>query len=355
MSPLRFAFVGIDHPHGHGWRELLRTFGDDVEMTAIVPGFEGGLTSLEERLANVPRFETVGALIDGGEFDAALVCLPNNENPAALIELANAGKHLLAEKPAAAAAEAFQPVVQAVREAGVVFQSGYTWRYDECATRLRDMVADGRFGKLISQEITFVTSDVKRRGPDHYVFDAERSGAGFFNWLACHSLDLLTYITGQSVVGVTARCGVFGATDADVEDGGAAILDLSGGGIATFVGGYWIPRWAGEFHWTLRGSERWVHWDPTRAGTGGVLEIHGPQPQWIAMDEIFAAPVDEVPGYGGRNGQRLVRDWIDAINSGGRDCPNTPESTLATLEVIDAIYESSKTGRRLELDGGVAL
>lgn len=348
MSALRLAFVGIDHPHGHGWRETLRTLEDDVEIAAIVPGFDGALTCLEERLAEVPRFETMGELIDWGEFDAALVCLPNSENPAALVELARAGKHLLAEKPAAASAKDFAPVIEAVRDAGVVFQSGYTWRYDECAARLREMVAEGRCGKLISNEITFVTSDVQHRGPDHYVFNAEQSGAGFFNWLACHSLDLLHDITSEAVVGVTARCGVFGETACEVEDGGAAILDLSGGGIATFVGGYWIPRWAGEFHWTLRGSERWVHWDPARPETGGVLEIHGPKPQWIAMEETFVTPVDTTPGYAGRAGQRLIEDWLRAIRNGGT-CRNTPESTLEVLRVIDAIYESSRLERRVEL------
>jgi len=348
MAALNLAFVGIDHPHGHGWRETLRTLEGDVEITAIVPGFNRALTSLEERLADIPRFETVGELIDRGDFDAALVSLPNRENPTALIELARAGKHLLAEKPAAASASEFAPVVEAVRESEVVFQSGYTWRYDECATRLRQMVAEGRCGKLISNEITFVTSDVRHRGSNHYVFDAEQSGAGFFNWLACHSLDLLHFISGQSVTGVTARCGVFGETDCEVEDGGGAILDLSGGGIATFVGGYWIPRWAGEFHWTLRGSQRWIHWDPTRAETGGVLEIHGPKPQWIAMEETFVAPLDTTPGYAGRCGQLLVEDWLRAIRSGDK-CRNTVESTLEVLRVIDAIYESSRLERRVEL------
>jgi predicted dehydrogenase len=132
--------------------------------------------------------------------------------------------------------------------------------------------------------MTFVTSDVQRRNPRHYLFDESVSGAGFFNWLACHTLDLLLYILQQPVTGVTSRVGVFGGTDVSVEDGGSAILDLADGSIATFVGGYWIPRWAGESHWTIRGSQRWVHWDPTRVDTSGVLEIHGPMPQWIAME-----------------------------------------------------------------------
>ena len=178
-------------------------------------------------------------------------------------------------------------MVAAVEKSGVAYQAGYMWRYDDIANRLRRMVQQDAFGKLISVEMTFATSDVARRGPDHYLFDPAASGAGFFSWLACHWLDTLLFVTGRAVVGVTARTGVYGAVPAQVEDGGAAILELEGGGIATFVGGYWHPRWAGESRWAIRGSQRWVHWDANRKGTNGVLEIHGPQPQWHAMEDVY--------------------------------------------------------------------
>lgn len=347
-APIRIAFLGIDHPHGAGWRQLLDLFADEIEITAIVPRFGGTTASLEERLTSAARFETVEELLAWGEFDGAIVCLPNNEAPAACARLAEGGKHVLAEKPAAGRAEELDPLIEAVEKTGIAFQNGYMWRYDEMANRLREMVRDGRFGKLINVEMTFFTSDVKRRGPDHYLFERTISTGGFFNWLACHFLDLLLYITGEGVVGVTARTGVFGATPTGVEDGGAAIFDLSGGGLATFIGGYWIPRWEGESRWSLRGSERWVHWDPARAGTSGVLEIHGPKPQWNAMDEVFSLPADETPGYGGSRGKGLIRDWLDSIRGQGRPCRNTPRSTKAALELIDAIEESSRMGQRVE-------
>ena len=351
-SPLRTAFLGIDNPHGAAWRELLGHFSDEIAMTALVPGFGGATTSLEERYANLPRFETVDELIDFGEFDAAIVALPNNEAPQAALQLAEAGKHILVEKPIAGSADEARPLVDSVTKHGVAFQNGYMWRYDEGANRLRDMLADGRFGKLISLEMTFVTSDVKRRDPDHYLFDPEISTGGFFSWLACHYLDLLLYITGEKITGVTARTGVFGDSECEVEDGGIAILDLSGGGIAAFLGGYWLPRWAGEAHWAIRGSERWVHWQPTRAGTGGVLEIHGPKPQWNAMEEIYTIPESEITGYGGQRGWALVRDWLDSIFDGGRGCRNTPQSTVYALEVVDRIYQSSESGRRIDCSIG---
>jgi len=347
-SPFRLAFLGVDHPHGWGWRETLSLLGDELEIVALVPRFGGVTASLEERLGQVRRFVTVEELVGWGEFDGAILCLPNNECPDAITKLAGAGKHVLAEKPAAATARDFEPALDTLLKSGVAFQTGYMWRYDPGAERLREMVADGRFGKLISVEMSFHTSDVGRRGPDHYLFDKNISGHGFFNWLACHWLDLLLFVTGQQVTGVTARVGRFGAVDVPVDDGGVAILDLAGGGIATFLGGYWLPRWTGESQWSLRGSERWVHWHPTRPGTGGVLEIHGPQPQWLAMEETFTIPADTTPGYSGQRAIRLVRDWIESARTGKPLCRNTPQSTMATLQLLDAIYQASEEGRRIE-------
>ena len=333
-----------------GWRESLRQVLDAVDITALVPAFNNGTASLEQRYADLPRFETVKALLrDGSDlFDGALVCLPNNTGPEAVIQLAQAGKHILLEKPGAANAADARRMAEAVRTAGVAFQSGYMWRYEEGANRLRDMMTDGSFGKLISLEMTWTTSDVFRRDPGHYLFDPKESGpVGFFNWLGCHHLDLLRYVTSQTVTGVTARVGNFGGTPIDMEDGGSAILDLSGGGMATFTGGYWHPRWVNDIQWTLRGTQRWVHWDPSRTGTGGVLEIHGPQPQFMAMRETFELPPDDTPGYGGKAMVALLRDWVRCAHEGG-DCRNTPESMVAVLETIDRIYESSISGRRVE-------
>jgi len=349
-DPFRIAFVGIDHPHGAGWRESLANLGNAVEIAAVVPGFGGTTYSLEERHSAVRRFESVPKLVAGAAstFDGAIVCLPNAECPLAVLELARAGKHVLVEKPGAASATEASAMVDAVRKAQVAFQSGYMWRYDPGANRLRDMVREGRFGKLISVEMSFTTSDVSRRGPDHYLFDHKISGRGFFNWLACHWIDLLFFITGQPVVGVTARTGNFGDEPTALEDGGAALVDLAGGALATFVGGYWLPRWTTETRWTIRGSQRWVHWDPMRSGTAGVLTIHGPQPQFQAMDETFTIPADSVSGYGGARCLALLEDWIASARGNRHTCRNSPESLLAALEVLDRIYESSSSGRRVD-------
>jgi predicted dehydrogenase len=345
----RIAFVGIDHPHGAGWRELLPHVGVAVEVTAVLPAFGGGTASLEEKYAAVPRFATIDRLIDEAEFDGAIVCLPNRETPGVVRALAEAGRHVLMEKPGAATSTAFEPAAESLCTSGVAFQSGYMWRYDAGVERLRAMVADGRFGKLIGIEIGQFTSDVSRRGPGHYLFDVEQSGRGFFNWLGCHWLDLVPFVTNDRVAAVTARVGRYGATDVSVEDGGTVILELAGGTLVTLTGGYWLPRWAGELRVAIRGSQRWVHWDPTHLGTGGRLVIHGPQPQFHAMEETFDLPADRTPGYGGARGTAVIRDWIAAARGEVPACRNTVDSTLATLRVLDAVYASSEQGKRVTL------
>jgi predicted dehydrogenase len=347
--PIRLAFLGIDHPHGAHWRQALTNFAGEAEIVAFVPGFGGGTASLEEKYADLPRYDTVAELVKGTAFDGAVVCLSNRDGPPAIVELAQAGKHILAEKPVAAGAADARTIVTAVEQSGIAFQSGYMWRYDDIVNRLRRMMRQGAFGQFISLEMTFATSDIARRGGDHYLFDpAACGGAGFFSWLACHFLDAMMYVTGRAVVGVTARTGVFGAVPCKMEDGGTAIFDLEGGGLATFTGGYWLPRWTGESRWSLRGSQRWIHWDAARKGTGGVLEIHGPQPQWHAMEETFVAPADTKQGYGGDKGFAMIQDWLDCIRTGRRDLRNGPRPMLAVLELIDATYQSSREGRRWE-------
>ena len=337
----RLAFIGIDHPHGSGWRESIGELRGQIEVVALVPYFENGLSSLEEKYSNLPRFQTVDELIGWGRFDGAVVCLPNHQTPEVVLKLCRAKKAVLAEKPGAGNAVQWAPVAEEIRKTGVGFQSGYMWRYDEGASRLKAMFQDRRFGKVISIQMRWLTSDVPRRGVGHYLFDKQISGGGFFNWLGCHWLDLLLWITGSSVNTVMARVGNFGGVHIPVDDGGSVLLEMMDGTQVNLFGGYWLPRWAGESGWSIYGTERWVHWNPNYPGTSGHFEIHGPQPQFMPMDEEFALPQDKVKGYGGRRTLDLILDWV-AMARVCAPCRNTPESTLETLQVIDAIYESSR-------------
>ena len=197
-EPLRLAFLGVDNPHGAGWRDLFVHFENAAELAGFYPGFGGAIASLEERYAQCTRYETVEDLIADGRWDGAVVCLSNQEGPAAIAKLAEADIPVLCEKPVAGSAADFAAPAKTLQSNGLAYQNGYMWRYDQAAERLRRMVAEAQFGKLISIEMRMTTADVQRRNPNHYLFDRSVSSAGFLNWLACHQLRKPAELTDRS-------------------------------------------------------------------------------------------------------------------------------------------------------------
>ena len=70
----------------------------------------------------------------------------------------------------------------------------------------------------------------------------------------------------------------------------------------------------------------------------------------LATDETFTIPADPTPGYSGRRGVHLIRDWVESARTGRNVCRNTVDSTLAALRLLDLVYRSSKEGRMVECD-----
>lgn len=346
---IRLAWVGIDHPHGCGWRRLFWDLEDQVEGVAICNP-ELGLSSLEERYSDLPRFQSLDELVAWGRFDAAVVALSDQASSPAAQVLAQAGKHLLLEKPGARSASEFRPIVSTLEQNQLSFQAGYLWRYDEGANRLKAMAEEGRFGRLSAINIGFVTSCVQRRDPAHYLFDPAVSGGGFFHWLGCHMIDLLPYITGQTIRSVFAQLGNVGRTPIAVEDGGSVLMRLSDDTIVSLTGGYWLPRPAGMASWSIFGTQRSVHWDLMPKVGRGHLHIQGPQPHWESLDEDYVIPEDKTPGYGGWMGRQAVEDWLRQIRDPSRPCRSSARSVLSTLEVLDAIATSAREGVQISLE-----
>ena len=45
-SPFKIAFIGVDNPHGAGWRDLLANIQSEAQLSALVPHFDGSIARL---------------------------------------------------------------------------------------------------------------------------------------------------------------------------------------------------------------------------------------------------------------------------------------------------------------------
>ena len=78
------------------WSRLARFAGlyipSEARLSAVVPHFDGSITSLEEKYSDLPRYNTVGELIAHEQFDAAIVAVNNRNSVSVIEELAAAGE-----------------------------------------------------------------------------------------------------------------------------------------------------------------------------------------------------------------------------------------------------------------------
>ncbi|NOZ19726.1 MAG: Gfo/Idh/MocA family oxidoreductase [Planctomycetes bacterium] len=347
----RIAMIGVDYPHASAWRESIGLM-DNVELVAMAKGpFDGTGTTgsaapvpwakgTEQK--PVPTFDTVDELMEKTDFDGAMVMLSNAEKPAVCIRLAEAGKHVFAEKPVACHARDMERITQAIKKNGVRFSTGYTWRYHPIMTTVRDRIRAGEFGRVYAMQVRMLTSSVEDRGPDHFLFAKEHSGSGMVGWLGCHPLDILLFLFEQKVKSITGKVGHIGEPKVSVEDGGTAVLEFEDGALATLICGFYLKKFYGETLYSLQGTGAWADWTTTPANLRYMRKD-------MKTPQMEDHNLPSIGGYGGQVALDLINDWLDTAGNGAPPV-NNEDNALRVLKIIDAIYESSETGRRVDVD-----
>jgi UDP-N-acetyl-2-amino-2-deoxyglucuronate dehydrogenase len=353
---LRLGVVGLSHYHVTGWVETLEGFGEAVEIVALYdPDPRRGETlapphhdpslrpALGDRYRDLPVETSLDVLVERHGLDLALVTLPNSEAPAAITRLARAGVHLIVDKPAARSAAEARDAFRAAREAGVSVVVGLTRRYSPAARAAREMVAAGRLGRLVAAEAVFATSSVAVRDPGNALFDPAQSGGGVLSWLGVHDIDTLLWLSGEPVVEVSAMAGSVGHPGLQVEDVMSVALRFGGGAIGTLQHAYALPARGYRTRLALRGLDGSVELGPDEE----LVVVLAGEPGGMVREERQSFAVPDVPGYGA-SGRAAVADLLDAITDGHTPAASG-EALVAALEIIDAAYESARTGRRIRL------
>ncbi len=353
---VKVGFLGVNHPHSG---PHLRTLELLEEVSAIVP-WDNDESALE-RLSSEshPKLETArltfDQIMEREDVPVVVSLAKNDRNPDWVIRAANAGKHVLTEKPVAARSRDMMPLLDSVRRAGVHLGVYYTWRSNPIVNDLRAMIEDGVIGKLLSVEGRMVTSQVRFRDPAHWLFQKQVSGGGILGWLGCHWIDAIRYITGDEVTAVSAMVDTLNEQAIDVEDTAGVVMRMEGGAIATLHAGYLLPiSQAGylsgsyDTYLSFRGLEGHISWYPTEEERPVVIESTSKTWNSTPRRELKYV-VGETDAYGGQYGQDFVSRFIGSALQGNLPT-NDGENALRVLRIIEAAYESSETGRMVSLE-----
>ena len=352
MRPLRVVVVGLEHYHVTGWVRTLELLPDDLEIVALYdPDPDSGRRqaprfvdpalprALDDRYRGLPVETDLERVVEQHRPDVALVTLPDRDAPAAIERLGGAGIHLVVDKPAARSAHDARRAFAAARAGGARVVVGLTRRYSPAARAAKAFVSDGGLGRLVAGEGLFAAASVLARGPGNPLFDAQRSAGGVLAWLGVHDLDALPWLAGERVVEVQAMTARRATDDLAVEDVASVALRLAGGAIVTLHHAYALPARGYRAHIALRGLRASIE-----LGLDEELTIVTRDQDGTGLrEERRAFEVPDVPGYGA-SGLEAVRDLVAAIRE-NRDPAVTGEDLVRAVELIEAAYESARTGR----------
>jgi len=346
---MKVALLGLDHPHSG---ILLTTLENLPEVTAVVlwdPEPVAGTRPVLPASRKVVRVTAdLDAVLAEPGLVFAIVCLRNDEAAAVSRRVLAAGKHLLAEKPAGLTSVEILDLQRAAARAGLVASVLYTRRAHPCMVAARDLVASGALGDLLTAECRFLTTQVKFRQPDSWLFRRSQAGGGILLWLGCHCLDLLQYVSGEEITEVGALLATRSGEKIDVDDTVALALRFQSGAIGTFHAGYTLA-YSGAGYVNQAGYDSYLGFN---GRTGRVVwpdlkprlqvETAPAAGESPARELTFDAPAST--SYGGAGGEDFFRQFIAATQGRGAP-PTTLADALRTARLIEAAEASSLTGR----------
>ena len=282
---------------------------------------------------NIYNYDTMRRLADNPDIDVVYVVTPNGLHPEHVIKAAQAGKHVLCEKPMANSAKDCEAMIAACKKAGVKLAIGYRCQFEphhqECIRLAREKI----FGdlKLIEASFGFRVGDPAKFPHIKWRLEKKLAGGGALMDVGIYALQATRYLAGEEPVYVSAT-----ETKTDpvkfreVDETICWTLKFPSGVIANCSTTY---NFNGMNRSTAYAEKGWFGLDPAYGYTGqkGLRS----DKQEITFDQVnhFAAEMDDFA--------RCILDNRPSRVSG--------EEGLRDLKVIEAIYKSIATGKVVKL------
>ena len=276
------------------------------------------------------------------DIDIVSVCVPSGLHAEVTEAAAKAGKHVFCEKPLDISKEKMDSMIAVCHEAGVKLGCVFQMRSNPINQKVRQVLQEGKLGRMVLQDCY-----VKYNRSAEYYKSAgwrgtwEMDGGGCLMNQGVHGLDLLLWMAGD-VESVVAQADHL-VHDIEVEDTAVAILKFKNGAFGVIEGATSVtPGQKARFEFL--------------GGAGSILLEDGKVTNWVVPD-VPEPDANQEESSGGHADNRaisdtghlaLVRDMCYAVSE-DREPYVTGESARKAVDLILAIYESARTGKRVML------
>ncbi|AJY74380.1 Gfo/Idh/MocA family protein [Paenibacillus beijingensis] len=309
----------------------LVAFADPViERAQLMAETYGGSSyaSFEELLANE-------------KVDAVSVCTPNYLHAPMTVAAANAGAHVLVEKPMASSEEEAQQMIEAARRSGVYLMVGHNQRLMPPHVKAKEILESGRLGKVLTFRTSFGHPGPEGwsvDGRDSWFFRKDEAVMGAMGDLGVHKSDFIRYLLNDEVAEIAGFVGTIHKEGTDVDDNAVCILRMKSGAIGTLVASW--TQYKGGDNSTVLWCEH------------GVIKIGTVDGDEVIVEKTDGGVETYKVGAMATNEKQVPSGVIDAfVESIVTQTPPTisGEEGLRSLKVILAAFKSEAAGQTIKL------
>jgi predicted dehydrogenase len=311
----------------------------DVELAAVVEKYSDKSEAFSEKFGVKCCYTSVEQLLDEGGVNALVICTPNFLHAPQAIAALERGVHVMVEKPMAMNAAEAEEMCKAAQKSRATLMVAHCWRFDEDVLWLRGQ--SGKLGNIIRTKGYGVHT---HWGPSGWFTQKELAGGGAMADMGIHALDTARFLLGDpQPVSVYANIGTY-YKDFDVDDTGVIIVTWNNGATSYIESGWWQPHSDGpEAATQLYGTQGFGQLFPTK------LELPNAKEEKLdVINSGFEFPRAEHCPQSMYDVQMAY--FIECIQSGETPIPGGAEG-LVNMKVIDAAYESARTGKVAVIKG----
>jgi predicted dehydrogenase len=355
MDKVKVALFGVTHPHSKAHLKTLQ-LSEMVSGILLYDEDQEALNQVRNELGGgvSEAYTDLEEMLKKEEFDVGVADFKNHQNADLCLRLIEKGVHVISEKPITRSADELERVVTAADSQGLQLGVMYQNRYHPVSREARRLVQSGIIGRTTACEARLVTSQVKFRDPNHWLFDKSRSGGGILSWLGCHYIDLLCHVMDEDIMEVSAIVDTLSGEDIDVEDVATLSFRFRSGAMGSLQAGYQLamskPGYTGptyDSYIGFRGAEGRLFWNPVEKPP--TLQVESAMDAWKdAPARTFNYTLPELDCYGGAFGIAFLECFFRSAMGDG-DPPASGRDALKVARVIEAAYESSDTGKRVRM------
>lgn len=327
MNKIRWGILGVAKINER-WLPGFRQAADS-ELVAIASRDPAKAASAA-KAAGIPKsYGRYEDLLADPNIDVVYLPLPNTVHAEWACKAADAGKHVLCEKPLAATAAEARKIVDHCRNRGVKLMDGFMWPHQDRIARIRELLQEGTIGDVrfccgtFTFQLDLSAGNIRLRSD---------MGGGSLLDVGCYPVYGIRWAMGAEPVQVFAKATLLDGVDTAM----AGMLCFGDGRMATFDCGFTLP---------LR---QWFE----IAGTNGVITMRD---MWLpdadaelelqrgeqAVETMRIAGRDQIA--------RMIEAMGGAIRENREPSPSADEA-VKTLRVLDALAKSAREGRVVDVD-----